>query len=162
MNKTADWTLLVGRLALIALYATSAIGKFGALDQTASMIGSKGLPFPAALALVAGGAAVGPQGVASLHHISAAFAPARRGPDRRVDKAHRLRFVTRAADRFKVRHVLCCCVSRVTLRFCFIVRPRGLFGRRGCRAGFPALLPRFFRTSVFTAVRRPPNTRTSR
>jgi len=56
MNKTADWTLLVGRLALIALYATSAIGKFGALDQTASMIGSKGLPFPAALALVAAAA----------------------------------------------------------------------------------------------------------
>ena len=56
MNKTADWALLVGRLALIALYTTSAIGKFGALDQTASMIGSKGLPFPAALALVAAAA----------------------------------------------------------------------------------------------------------
>ena len=56
MNKTADWTLLVGRLALIALYTTSAVGKFGALDQTASMIGSKGLPFPAVLALVAAAA----------------------------------------------------------------------------------------------------------
>ena len=60
MNKTADWTLLVGRLALIALYTTSAIGKFGALDQTASMIGSKGLPFPAALALVVAPAPVVP------------------------------------------------------------------------------------------------------
>ena len=56
MNKTADWTLLVGRLALIALYTSSAIGKFGALDQTAAMIGGKGLPFPATLALVAAAA----------------------------------------------------------------------------------------------------------
>ena len=56
MNKTADWTLLVGRIALIALYTTSAIGKFGALDQTAAMISGKGLPFPAGLALVAAAA----------------------------------------------------------------------------------------------------------
>jgi putative oxidoreductase len=53
MNKTADWTLLIGRLALIALYTTSAVGKFGALEQTASMIGSKGFPFAAALAFIA-------------------------------------------------------------------------------------------------------------
>ena len=53
MNRNADWTLLVGRLALIALYTSSAIGKFGALDQTAAMIGGKGLPFPAELAFIA-------------------------------------------------------------------------------------------------------------
>lgn len=56
MNKTADWTLLIGRLALIALYISSAVGKFGALDQTAAMIGGKGLPFPAMLAFVAAAA----------------------------------------------------------------------------------------------------------
>jgi len=56
MNKTSDFTLLIGRLALIALYTSSAIGKFGALDQTAAMIGGKGLPFPAVLALVAAAA----------------------------------------------------------------------------------------------------------
>ena len=56
MNKTSDFTLLIGRLALIALYTSSAIGKFGALDQTAAMIGSKGLPFATALTLVAAAA----------------------------------------------------------------------------------------------------------
>jgi putative oxidoreductase len=56
MNKTSDFTLLIGRLALIALYTSSGIGKFGALDQTAAMIGSKGLPFATALALVAAAA----------------------------------------------------------------------------------------------------------
>jgi putative oxidoreductase len=56
MNKTSDLTLLIGRLALIVLYTSSAIGKFGALDQTAAMIGGKGLPFATALALVAAAA----------------------------------------------------------------------------------------------------------
>lgn len=53
MPRIVDWILLVGRVGLIAIYAVSALGKFGALDQTADAIASRGMPFAASIALFA-------------------------------------------------------------------------------------------------------------
>lgn len=46
MNRTSDWGLLVGRLALVALYLLSALAKFGTLSHTAGLLAAKGFPFP--------------------------------------------------------------------------------------------------------------------
>ena len=51
-----DVALLIGRLALVALYLESAVGKFGALEGIAGALAAKG--YPAAL-LFAGVAAAG-------------------------------------------------------------------------------------------------------
>jgi uncharacterized membrane protein YphA (DoxX/SURF4 family) len=50
----SDVALLIGRLALVALYVESAVGKFGALDGIAGALAAKG--DPAAPTLVAAGA----------------------------------------------------------------------------------------------------------
>ncbi|MDE5445111.1 DoxX family membrane protein [Bradyrhizobium sp. CSA207] len=44
MEGSRDWGLLVGRIALIALYAFSAAGKFETLDATAALLATKGYP----------------------------------------------------------------------------------------------------------------------
>jgi putative oxidoreductase len=51
MSRLTDWGLLVGRVALVALYLASAFGKFAALGDTAALLTSKGFPFPVPLAL---------------------------------------------------------------------------------------------------------------
>jgi putative oxidoreductase len=64
-NRLADVTLLIGRLALIALFVISATGKFTNLSGTAATLASKGLPAPMVLATVAAvGELAGALGVA--------------------------------------------------------------------------------------------------
>jgi putative oxidoreductase len=61
-----DVTLLIGRLALVALYLESAVGKFGALDGIAGALAVMG--YPAALlfaAVAAAGELAGALGVAA-------------------------------------------------------------------------------------------------
>lgn len=53
MNRLTDWGLLVGRVALVALYLASAFVKFGSLSDTAAVLANKGFPFPMAMIVFA-------------------------------------------------------------------------------------------------------------
>ena len=65
MNRLADMTLLLGRLALVALFVISATGKLGNLQGTSATLASKGLPAPMVLATIAAvGELAGALGVA--------------------------------------------------------------------------------------------------
>ena len=53
-----DTLLLIGRLALVAIFVMSGVGKLMGLSGTAGYIASKGLPAPMVLAVLAGVAEV--------------------------------------------------------------------------------------------------------
>ena len=50
----SDTALLIGRIALVAIFLTSGFSKLTGLEGTAGYIGSKGLPAPMVLAVLAG------------------------------------------------------------------------------------------------------------
>jgi putative oxidoreductase len=53
-GAAADTALLIGRLALVVIFVMSGFGKLAGLEGTAGYIGSKGLPAPMVLAVLAG------------------------------------------------------------------------------------------------------------
>ncbi|MFB6451305.1 DoxX family protein [Bradyrhizobium tunisiense] len=44
MDRSGDWGLLIGRIAMIALFLVSAAGKFGSLNETAALLATKSFP----------------------------------------------------------------------------------------------------------------------
>lgn len=69
MDRIADGGLLVGRLSLIALYAVSAVGKFGTLNATATILAAKGFPLAMPLTIfVATAELMGAVGIALGFH----------------------------------------------------------------------------------------------
>ena len=50
----SDTALLIGRIALVAIFLTSGFSKLTGLEGTAGYIGSKGLPAPMVMAVLAG------------------------------------------------------------------------------------------------------------